>query len=276
MQKPVLVVVLLVLLSSAGFAFVKFCPLAIPKGVTITKLLSITSPDDLRTLRDAKLADLARLLEQITDADSARIHRPAAERAYLEVELITARSRMLPAGDQPAATPAADHPITQTRTQLLRLAKSEDITKELTPALSPLFREYRIAVSSNASPNILLITQLQTLRSQLDLYKSQHNDQYPDFRKYGWKQLTYRTNSAGQILDAAKFPGAAPFGPYLQTPPQNPLTRSSDILVVNAITTTLKPTKDYGFVFADGPGHLRAVGSDGLVFDESPASADIR
>src|SRR5438105_42191 len=29
-----------------------------------------------------------------------------------------------------------------------------------------------------------------TLRSQIALYRLQHNDEYPNFKKYGWKQFT--------------------------------------------------------------------------------------
>src|SRR6266480_6139990 len=60
--------------------------------------------------------------------------------------------------------------------------------------------------ASDGNANRVLVNNLYSLRAQVELYKLQHNDHYPDFRKYGWKQLTYKTNNAGQISDANKLP----------------------------------------------------------------------
>src|SRR5258705_13137155 len=105
------------------------------------------------------------------------------------------------------------------------------------------------AATSAPNANTALVNEVQTIRSQLELYKLQHADKYPDFRKYGWKQLTYKTNNAGQISDANKLPNNALFGPYIKTPPQNPLTKSSEILVVNSIPDNFKSPGSYGFIF---------------------------
>src|SRR4051812_35783910 len=55
-------------------------------------------------------------------------------------------------------------------------------------------------------------SQLQTIRSQVELYKLQHLDQLPALLS-DWSQLTGRTNQSGTTT------GATSFGPYLQ---QNP------------------------------------------------------
>jgi general secretion pathway protein G len=70
--------------------------------------------------------------------------------------------------------------------------------------------------ASNDARTSALSNDLQTVRSQLELYKVQHLDNYPPTAggAAGFiAQLTSRTNQAGTIgTDAALFP----LGPYLQ------------------------------------------------------------
>jgi general secretion pathway protein G len=67
-----------------------------------------------------------------------------------------------------------------------------------------------------------LTSQLQTLRSQLELYKLQHNDQLPPCITTGtdpdseWVQMTQKTDVTGNTT-------GTDFGPYLQQNPSNPL-----------------------------------------------------
>ena len=77
--------------------------------------------------------------------------------------------------------------------------------------------------ASNDARISALQSDLQTCRSQLELYKVQHLENYPqaivgnDSAKV-IAQLTSRTNAAGVVgTDAANFP----FGPYLQQFPNN-------------------------------------------------------
>jgi hypothetical protein len=59
---------------------------------------------------------------------------------------------------------------------------------------------------------------VQTLRSQLALYRLQHQDQLPDFRRYPlWEQLLNKTDATGAVL------ARGPLGPYLPTMPVNPM-----------------------------------------------------
>ena len=82
--------------------------------------------------------------------------------------------------------------------------------------------------ASNDARESSLASDLQTVRSQLELYKVQHLEKYPnEITGVGtdlalWKeQLLSRTNSAGEVMpdggDAADYP----FGPYLQAFPTN-------------------------------------------------------
>ena len=116
--------------------------------------------------------------------------------------------------------------------------------------------------------NSSLMSALLTARSVIEGYKHDHNDTCPEFTKYGWKQLTYKTNSKGQISERGKEFNES-FGPYFQSPPTNPLTKSSDVLVVPSISNEFKSTGSYGFVFAQDTGKLFALNPDGTLFDDA-------
>jgi general secretion pathway protein G len=90
-------------------------------------------------------------------------------------------------------------------------------------------------------------SQLQTLRGQLELYKVQHNDAFPDLLADGW------TDMIG--------------GDYIQAAPRNPLQDSSTVAAAAA--------DGVGWVWTVGvndmgepTGDLTAVGADGAAFAE--------
>jgi len=60
-----------------------------------------------------------------------------------------------------------------------------------------------------------LKSQLQTLRSQIELYQVQHNGDYPDLNT-DWTPMTETSDASGNT-DAD-----GPYGPYLQQPLSNP------------------------------------------------------
>src|SRR5258706_15408223 len=67
--------------------------------------------------------------------------------------------------------------------------------------------------STDARKNSML-SQLQTLRSQVQLFKLQHNDVLPDLAAANqWSQLTSKTNLAGAVDTTA----TGLFGPYLES-----------------------------------------------------------
>jgi general secretion pathway protein G len=84
-------------------------------------------------------------------------------------------------------------------------------------------------------------SQLQTIRSAVELYKLQHRDMFPttdgtaDATKWSWTLLTSKTNEDGTSTGTPKF------GPYLQATPVNPLTGKSDVAAAAAA--------DKGWVF---------------------------
>ena len=76
-----------------------------------------------------------------------------------------------------------------------------------------------------------LSSDLQTLRSQLELYKMQHTGSYPTaIGTAATCQLTNKTTVAG-VVNAS---GA--YGQYLQQFPTNPFTSSSSVTVVTGAT----------------------------------------
>ncbi|MEX2216448.1 MAG: prepilin-type N-terminal cleavage/methylation domain-containing protein [Phycisphaeraceae bacterium] len=74
--------------------------------------------------------------------------------------------------------------------------------------------------ASESARGSSLVTQLQTLRSQLELYQVQHNGDYPTVAQLGvgaWGVMINKTDADGTINAAGDF------GPYLQQAPANAL-----------------------------------------------------
>ena len=113
---------------------------------------------------------------------------------------------------------------------------------------------------------------LQTIRSQIELYKVQHKKAPPDLVRYpGWAQLLKRTRADGT-------PHAdGTFGPYLQSAAANHLNGSSAVMVVERMPAAgAKPKggKVAGFFYERGTGLVAATDEHGaVVHDPSLASA---
>ncbi len=92
-----------------------------------------------------------------------------------------------------------------------------------------------------------LLSQLQTLRSQIELYKLQHKDKLPNL-----------VNADG-ILSVA----SDAFGPYMQSAPTNPVNGLSN--VVDGDSALVAAAADCGFIYdyaATGVGTGRIWGTD--------------
>jgi general secretion pathway protein G len=76
-----------------------------------------------------------------------------------------------------------------------------------------------------------LISQLQTIRSQLELFQVQHNGNYPTLDDT-WAIMT-STSTAMETGPGAGTAGSK-YGPYLQQPPINPFTETAAIGNTNA------------------------------------------
>ncbi len=120
-----------------------------------------------------------------------------------------------------------------------------------------------------------LTSQLQTLRSQVELFKLQHRDTYPTADglatgAWNWTLLTTKTN------DDRTFTGTPKFGPYLQATPVNPINDASvgaasstmiSVATDPAVGSTV--TGPGGWVFSQATGKIYATTKSGtLVYNE--------
>ena len=114
--------------------------------------------------------------------------------------------------------------------------------------------------ASNDARESALASDLQTVRSQLELYKVQHLENYPGIDPSDGtldavefvNQLTGRTNAAGEIgTDAATYP----FGPYLQAFPTNPFATANGNVVAGGAGAP-EADGDPGWWFRTGVGRF--------------------
>src|SRR5437868_94306 len=84
--------------------------------------------------------------------------------------------------------------------------------------------------STDARKNSLL-SQLQTMRSQIQLFKLQHNDILPDLVTNQWNQLLSKTNLGGTVDTTAN----GLYGPYLESTPKNPLNTDTTVAAAAAV-----------------------------------------
>ena len=105
-----------------------------------------------------------------------------------------------------------------------------------------------------------LISQLQTIRSQLELFQVQHNGTYPDLITGGWAVMTQKTN-VGDTAAVAKDQTTADFGPYLQQPPTNSFTNTSTVAADTS--AAWQYTQSTGVIKANVPAaQVTALGLD--------------
>ena len=177
---------------------------------------------------------------------------------------------------RPAAPTVAAVPATQpaSRFSLAGLfgafaAKTRELPKQAEPIEQ--VRQSQPATDAEARQSSLL-SSLQTLRSQIELYKLQHQDKAPDFKRYAaWAQLLKATHADGTV-DAT---GA--LGPYLSGVPVNPLNGSATVGLSQRDPTPgepLRTTNTIGWVYCVTTERLYATNADGkTVFDDGAAFA---
>lgn len=111
---------------------------------------------------------------------------------------------------------------------------------------------------------------LQTIRSQTELYKMQHNDDFPtdggtsataDAPTWDWTRMTGKTDDAGAASTAADA-----YGPYIQQTPRNPLNGNT--------TVGAAPGAGVGFVLT-ADGKLFATGKDETQYFDEKTGTDI-
>jgi general secretion pathway protein G len=100
-----------------------------------------------------------------------------------------------------------------------------------------------------------LKSNLQTMRSQIELYKIQHNDTPPTFASFV-AQMTGYTDSAGTTVAQGT---SGVLGPYLQSIPTNPFNDLATVVAVGAAG---------GWEYDATTGEIHAA--DGLSTDTIP------
>jgi|WetSurMetagenome_2_1015567.scaffolds.fasta_scaffold36660_2 type II secretory pathway pseudopilin PulG len=108
---------------------------------------------------------------------------------------------------------------------------------------------------------------LQTVRSQLELYKIQHNDAYPTDLE---KQLFLHTDMQGNT--SAVKDAKHPYGPYMAVMPENPVSGSKAIrMVTGADTRFAPPLQNGGWYYNSTTGEFRPDLPDGLAAPDGAA-----
>ena len=87
-----------------------------------------------------------------------------------------------------------------------------------------------------------LVSQLQTIRSQLELYRVQHNDNYPTLAQMDSTVADF--NNLINSTDISGNTSGSDFGPYLQKAPVNPFT--------NGFAVESDNTGDWQYTVSDG------------------------
>ena len=99
-----------------------------------------------------------------------------------------------------------------------------------------------------------LVSQLQTIRSQLELYQVQHNGNYPTLAQL-WDNMTLTTDVAGATT-------GSDFGPYLQQDPNNMFTGSS--------VAAAAEVAGNGWIYTAATGAIAAVGFNEATMEYTP------
>jgi prepilin-type N-terminal cleavage/methylation domain-containing protein len=117
------------------------------------------------------------------------------------------------------------------------------------------------ANASEQAKKSSLVSTLQSLRSQVELFMLQHGDRAPALTGADWTPLTDQTTYSGKTL-----------GPYLTFAPINPVNGNTDVLVVSTDQTggnDVAGTK-IGFVYNNINGKLWATNKAGdKVYNET-------
>jgi type II secretion system protein G len=110
------------------------------------------------------------------------------------------------------------------------------------------------ARSSNARYN------LHVLRSQIELFKAQHNGTAPSEAQIV-NQLTQQTD-----LDGTPNPGVGAYGPYLQMIPMNPFNNDSTIVDAGGTIPPVAEAASGGWLYDEATGQIWINHEDHLTF----------
>jgi hypothetical protein len=161
--------------------------------------------------------------------------------------------------DAPAAKPVAATPPTS----------SPPVPASAAPA-APVARSEPSLPAPHPMPGTpqqradALMSQLQMLRTEIEMYKLQHTDLAPDFPRFPfWEQMARRTRGDGAI------DGKGSFGPYLDRRPVNPMNGFTKIECVPRVAYDYQVGgQQIGYVFDTSTGRLMATDDKGGIWRE--------
>jgi general secretion pathway protein G len=116
--------------------------------------------------------------------------------------------------------------------------------------------------ASEDARNNSTTSQLQTLRSQIELFKLQHRDRYPTTdlgiaSAWDWTKLTTKTDEDGAA--------GGNLGPYMQVVPTNPRNGLNTVTSVadDAAAAGVAANSGFGFIFSQATGKMFVTDKDG-------------
>jgi general secretion pathway protein G len=99
-----------------------------------------------------------------------------------------------------------------------------------------------------------LSSDLQTLRSQIELYKVQHNDTAPLLATFT-NQMMYCTDIAGTASTSKARDATHQYGPYLETVPANPFNNFATLGASTVATPLTDNSVGWGYDALTGEIH---------------------
>ena len=119
--------------------------------------------------------------------------------------------------------------------------------------------------STSAKQNSL-VSQVQTVRSQVELYKSAHSStgatKLFTTASSQWQELTKNTDLDGTLWVSGTSTGTK-FGPYLQNPPVNNInSRTNVVIMAVPDETTTSAATVCGYIYDDSTGKFWATDTD--------------
>ncbi|MCD6304482.1 MAG: prepilin-type N-terminal cleavage/methylation domain-containing protein [Planctomycetes bacterium] len=108
--------------------------------------------------------------------------------------------------------------------------------------------------ASNDARVSALVSDLQTVRSQIELYKVQHKDEYPGTVNGTWSINNFVSSLTGKTDVDGQAGGT--LGPYLQKFPTNPFNNSSTVRDATGATDPNAAVGDAGWWFNPTTGNF--------------------
>src|SRR5579863_2911639 len=117
--------------------------------------------------------------------------------------------------------------------------------------------------ASTSAKTSAVVSTAQSLRSQVALYKLQHNDTLPAQATF-WTLMTTQTDSLGAAWtnSAANQAAGGPWGPYMQSTPPNALNGQTTVLDVPGVLYVAVGACGWAYDYNGGTGSGRIYGTD--------------